>query len=54
MYVVTDDPDTVHRRAFAGGAEIASPLEDTDFGSPPFTVRDPEGNLFTFGTYRGE
>ena len=54
VYVVTDDPDAVYQRAVARGAEIARPLEDTDFGSRTFTVRDPEGNLFTFGTYRGE
>lgn len=54
IYVVTDDPDAVHVRAVAADAEIAHPLEDTDFGSRTFTVSDPEGNLFTFGTYRGE
>ena len=26
---------------------------DTDYGSRDFTVRDPEGNLWSFGTYRG-
>jgi uncharacterized glyoxalase superfamily protein PhnB len=25
---------------------------DTDYGSRDFTVRDPEGNLWAFGTYR--
>jgi uncharacterized glyoxalase superfamily protein PhnB len=28
-------------------------LHDTDYGSHTFTTRDPEGNLWTFGTYRG-
>jgi uncharacterized glyoxalase superfamily protein PhnB len=32
----------------AGGSE---PM-DTDYGSRDFTVRDPEGNLWAFGTYR--
>jgi len=26
----------------------------TDYGSHGFTARDPEGNLWSFGTYRGE
>jgi len=29
-------------------------LNDTDYGSREFSVRDPEGNLWSFGTYRGE
>ena len=26
----------------------------TDYGSRDFAVRDPEGNRWSFGTYRGE
>jgi uncharacterized glyoxalase superfamily protein PhnB len=29
-------------------------LRDEDYGSRGFTVRDLEGNLWSFGTYRGE
>ncbi|MDF8265650.1 VOC family protein [Luteipulveratus flavus] len=53
IYVVVGDPDGVHRRARDLGAEIARPLEDTDYGSRGFTVRDPEGNSISFGTYSG-
>jgi uncharacterized glyoxalase superfamily protein PhnB len=53
-YVVTDDPDGLHDRAVAAGAEVIQPLHDTDYGSRDFAVRDPEGNLWSFGTYRGE
>ena len=53
-YVVTADPDAVHARAVAAGAEITDPLHDTDYGSRDFTARDPEGNRWSFGTYRGE
>jgi len=53
-YTVTDDPDALHDRAVAAGAEVVQPLHDTDYGSRDFTVRDPEGNLWSFGTYRGE
>ena len=38
-------------RATAAGADLLSPLEDTPFGSHQFNVRDPEGNLWTLGTY---
>ncbi len=53
-YVVTADPDGVHDRAAAAGAEITDPLHDTDYGSRDFAARDPEGNRWSFGTYRGE
>ena len=53
-YVVTDDPDGLHRRAAAAGAEITRRPFDTDYGSRDFAARDPEGNRWSFGTYRGE
>jgi uncharacterized glyoxalase superfamily protein PhnB len=51
--VVTDDVDVVHARVKASGAEMPEGLHDTDYGSHTFTAADPEGNLWTFGTYRG-
>jgi uncharacterized glyoxalase superfamily protein PhnB len=53
-YVVTSHPDELHDRAKAAGAEIISPPHDTDYGSRDFAARDPEGNRWSFGTYRGE
>lgn len=53
IYVVTDDVDAVHARARRANVEFAEDLHDTDYGSHTFTARDPEGNLWTFGTYRG-
>jgi uncharacterized glyoxalase superfamily protein PhnB len=44
----------VHARAVAAGAEITDPLHGTDYGSRDFAARDPEGNRWSFGTYRGE
>ena len=54
VYVVCDDPDGLFRRAEDAGAEIVRGLVDEDYGSRGFSVRDPEGNLWSFGTYRGE
>jgi uncharacterized glyoxalase superfamily protein PhnB len=57
-YVITDAVDAVHERVLQGegGAVVQEPSE-TRFGSGAdvyaFTARDPEGNLWTFGTYRG-
>jgi uncharacterized glyoxalase superfamily protein PhnB len=52
-YVVTDEPDALFARATAAGAEVLTGLHDTDYGSRDFSVRDPEGNHWSFGTYRG-
>jgi len=52
-YVVTDEPDALFARARAAGAEILTELHETDYGSRDFAVRDPEGNRWSFGTYRG-
>jgi uncharacterized glyoxalase superfamily protein PhnB len=52
-YVVTDDPDALCARAKAAGADITLPLHDTDYGSRDFSLRDPEGNRWSFGTYPG-
>jgi uncharacterized glyoxalase superfamily protein PhnB len=52
-YVVTDHPDEVFARAKAAGAEILQEIYETDYGSRDFRARDPEGNRWSFGTYRG-
>jgi uncharacterized glyoxalase superfamily protein PhnB len=52
-YVVTDEPDALFARATAAGAEVLTGLHETDYGSRDFAVRDPEGNRWSFGTYRG-
>jgi uncharacterized glyoxalase superfamily protein PhnB len=52
VYVVVDDPDALHDRAKEVGATIERELTDQDYGSREFTARDPEGNLWSFGTYR--
>jgi uncharacterized glyoxalase superfamily protein PhnB len=54
VYVVCDDPDALFERAIGAGAELVAGLQDEDYGSRGFTVRDPEGNLWSFGTYAGE
>jgi len=54
LYVVTDHPDELCERALAAGAELVRGLRDEDYGSRGFTVKDPEGNLWSFGTYAGQ
>jgi len=50
-YIVVEDPDALHDRAVAAGAEIIIGLKDEDYGGRGFTCRDPEGHLWSFGSY---
>jgi uncharacterized glyoxalase superfamily protein PhnB len=51
LYVVVPDPDGHHATATAAGAKVVRELEDMDYGSREYSVRDVEGNLWSFGTY---
>jgi uncharacterized glyoxalase superfamily protein PhnB len=54
FYVVTADPRAVRERAREAGAEITREVSATEYGAIEFALRDPEGNQWSFGTYRGE
>ncbi|SEO75579.1 Uncharacterized conserved protein PhnB, glyoxalase superfamily [Actinacidiphila rubida] len=51
LYVVVKDADAHHDRAVAMGAVVVMPLTDQEYGSREYAVHDPEGNVWTFGTY---
>lgn len=52
LYVAVEDADAHCEKARRAGAEIVGELHDTDYGSRDYSARDPEGNLWNFGTYR--
>jgi uncharacterized glyoxalase superfamily protein PhnB len=54
IYIVTDQPDALFARATAAGATVVQEPRDEDYGSRGFTVRDPEGVFWSFGTYGGQ
>jgi uncharacterized glyoxalase superfamily protein PhnB len=51
VYVVISDPDAHCARARAAGADILYGPRDTDYGSREYAARDPEGHIWSFGTY---
>ncbi len=51
IYVRVDDIDAHYQRARDAGADIATPLRETEYGSREYTAHDPDGNLWSFGTY---
>jgi uncharacterized glyoxalase superfamily protein PhnB len=52
IYTVVERPDAHAQRARAAGAELTNELHDTDYGSREYSARDPEGNVWHFGTYQ--
>ena len=50
-YIVVDDADAVHARAVAAGGKLVRELQNTNYGSREFSVKDPEGHSWSVGTY---
>jgi uncharacterized glyoxalase superfamily protein PhnB len=50
-YLVVENPDAMYAKAVAARAEIVIELRDEDYGGRGFTCRDPEGHLWSFGSY---
>jgi uncharacterized glyoxalase superfamily protein PhnB len=51
-YIAVDDVDARYERAREAGAEVPDQIAEQDYGSREFHVTDPEGNVWSFGTYR--
>jgi uncharacterized glyoxalase superfamily protein PhnB len=51
VYLITQSPDEIYRRARAADARILIDIKDEDYGSRGFTCADLEGHVWTFGTY---
>jgi uncharacterized glyoxalase superfamily protein PhnB len=54
-YIALESPaaiDAAYARAEAAGAEVTREIEETDYGSREFSVPDPEGRVWSFGTCR--
>jgi uncharacterized glyoxalase superfamily protein PhnB len=50
-YLVVNDADLVYGRALEAGAQIMLDIKDEDYGGRGFTCRDPEGHIWSIGTY---
>jgi uncharacterized glyoxalase superfamily protein PhnB len=52
IYAVVADLDAHHARAAAAGAEIVTePHDNEGYPGRGYTARDPEGNVWSFGSY---
>ena len=50
-YVVVTDADDHYARALAAGAHVLIDIRNEDYGGRGYSCRDPEGHVWTFGTY---
>lgn len=50
-YVIVEDADVAWERARAAGAAVLRPIQNTEYGSREFTLKDPEGHSWSVGTY---
>lgn len=51
IYLIVANADAVHATAKAAGATMVLDIRDMDYGGRAFTCRDPEGHLWSIGTY---
>jgi uncharacterized glyoxalase superfamily protein PhnB len=51
LYLAVDDAAVAFERAKAAGADLSSELESRDYGGREFSLRDPEGNIWSVGEY---
>ena len=51
IYVVVEDADASWARVVEAGAEILMAIEDQDYGGRGFSCLDPDGNVWSFGSY---
>ena len=50
-YIIVEHADSHYARAVAMGAEIVIEIRDEDYGGRGYTCRDPEGHVWSFGSY---
>jgi len=51
IYIAVDDAHAAYAKAKKAGAKIIQDLVERDYGSREFICLNPEGNVWSFGTY---
>ncbi|GAA1853257.1 VOC family protein [Brevibacterium marinum] len=53
VYLAATNVEELYHRAIDAGATEVMGLTEQDYGSLDFSIQDPEGVLWSIGTYRG-
>jgi len=51
LYLIVKDCEGAYARALAAKAEVIAEMKTMEYGGKAFTVRDPEGYLWSVGEY---
>lgn len=51
LYLIVKDCTPVWERAKSAGAEVVMELKEMEYGGKAFTVKDPEGYMWSVGEY---
>jgi uncharacterized glyoxalase superfamily protein PhnB len=51
LYLIVNDCERAYARALAANAEVLMEMKTMEYGGMAFTVRDPEGYLWSVGEY---
>ncbi len=52
IYIPVNNVDTHYEKSTSKGASIIAPLTEKPYGGKDYTCQDPEGYIWSFGTYR--
>lgn len=50
-YFIIEHVDEHYKNAKANGAKIVMDIKDEDYGGRGYSCKDPEGNIWSFGSY---
>ncbi len=50
-YFIIENVDSHYQKAMANGAKIVMDIKDEDYGGRGYSCKDPEGNIWSFGSY---
>ena len=51
VYIFVPDAYVHYRRSVAAGTEIIMDIEEQEYGGKLYTCRDPQGQIWSFGSY---
>lgn len=51
VYIFVPDVEVHYRRSVAAGAEVIMDIQEQEYGGQLYTCRDPQGQIWSFGSY---